>query len=626
MKKKIAILLPDFNSPLMGGSNFIYNFLRSKLAPFTLNILLNFLSFLEKKYSQNFYLIANNYVASVLQFRKYKGIVYNYEKGIFRSVEFYDYKDLHYLADCIDSKTLKSLKIPYLNASISKITEIRWLVPLTFNLATAKSIIEYARENDADLYVPLFHSISGYLNYFSENKVLVFNPFNIFGIFYDFFINFKFAKSILKIDPISKNRIYDSDSFYNFNISANDRNILVVLNFDRTAERFLLFAPSLRMMGFKIITIISDGIKLEKNIRDISDQCICIDNFYIRFNPFDHIKKIFISFKVIVKYLNIAIKSSNPIFKVSLPIICSYSLAEYHRITLISSMIYKLVSFYKPIIALNFEDWEINRLTTLMCNERNIPTLAYYCLSPNAYSGLVRRTQKWLATSGEILFNSFKNQFHKNNVRIIGDPLIVNQFCINRHKYAAFLPEKKILILILLTYPHAGFNLNALKNYLRRSIAIHRSIPNSELVFKLHPRQGRGDIDFWLKEFDFTPKYVFQNENLLDIARLCNIAIVPRTTAAYQIMLAKVPVISPIPKIFFEDLDFIGFDYLKSKGVVQIEQEELDSDIATSLIFNKEKRNLQIQKGLLHGEEHFGKLDTDPIFHLNEYIKYITGN
>ena len=102
---------------------------------------------------------------------------------------------------------------------------------------------------------------------------------------------------------------------------------------------------------------------------------------------------------------------------------------------------------------------------------------------------------------------------------------------------------------------------------------------------------------------------VVQEWDLLELCLAADLVCVPVTSAMWQAMLARTPVVCIQPRARLEQYDQLGIDYLKGKGIIHISPEEDPVPIFKKLLFDPSARQAQIERGLIHVTEHVGPLD-----------------
>jgi hypothetical protein len=275
----------------------------------------------------------------------------------------------------------------------------------------------------------------------------------------------------------------------------------------------------------------------------------------------------------------------------------------------------RAIDSYQPDMLVCFEDWELPRAATLVCRQRNIPTVIYAALSNNAYTGLVRRPQEWMATAGEVLYRGYHRQFKEGHIRVVGDTLVDRTLETSkeevRRKVCSDLGLNAERPVVLLLSVYSAANSVAMKDiellYKKTSQAV-KGISGAQLVVKTHPLQPTRDVKEWMRSWGCHGQVV-DNYNLLSLCRAADIVSVPVTTAVWQAMLAKTPVVTIQERESLEKFQDMEYGYLDNKGVVYISPDEDPVPMFEKLIFDPSFRRTQIQKGVEHVQEHVGLLD-----------------
>ncbi|MEI6437718.1 MAG: hypothetical protein WCO69_03085 [Candidatus Omnitrophota bacterium] len=268
----------------------------------------------------------------------------------------------------------------------------------------------------------------------------------------------------------------------------------------------------------------------------------------------------------------------------------------------------------RPDLVVCFEEWELPRAVSLLCRERQIPTVAYYAISNSNYPGLIRRSQDWLAASGEVLATAFKQQFPEGQHRIVGDTLVDKALESSvpdvRSKVCAELglaPDKPV-VLLLSTYVVGVVTFKDLEEMFKRTFQGVAGVKDAQLIIKAHPLQPIEDIKKWLKMWGCRG-VVVRDYNLLSLCLAADLVSVPVTTAAWQPMLARVPVVCLLRREVVEQFQDMRYDFLENKGVVHIALEADPAVVFNRLITDPVARQEQIERGVRHAEEHVGPAD-----------------
>jgi hypothetical protein len=310
------------------------------------------------------------------------------------------------------------------------------------------------------------------------------------------------------------------------------------------------------------------------------------------------------------------------------PFLRATCLEGIKRAVFVAEVANRVINHCRPNLVVTFEDWELMRAITLLSRQRGIPTLTYYNLSNNIYSGLIRRTQEWMAVSGKILYNAFLPQYPPDHIRIIGDTLADRILTASRNEVRAkicselSLSKHQPLVVLLSTYPTIPITLDDIRILFQRTFHAARQIRRIQVVIKAHPGQSLKSVRQWMAAWNCSGTLV-QDCDLLDLCLAADLVSAPITTAVWQAMLARTPVVSIQPRALLEQFENMGFDYLKGKGIVYIPPESDPVPIFEKLLFDTGSRQAQIERGLLHVSEHIGPADGHAAHRLAQFIAEI---
>jgi hypothetical protein len=270
----------------------------------------------------------------------------------------------------------------------------------------------------------------------------------------------------------------------------------------------------------------------------------------------------------------------------------------------------------QPDMVVCLEEWEIQRAITLLCRQKNIPTVAYNTLSGIAYDNVIRRSQDWMAVTGKVLYRGFEDQYKEKKERlcVIGDTLVDRAVLSSkeesRRKVCSDLglSLNKPLVLLLSTYATSPVTMKDIEILFKKTAQAVKCIPGAQLIIKTHPLQPAHDVRCWIKLWGCGAKVVDQY-SLFSLCQAADIVSAPITSAVWQAMLAKTPVVCIQHKELLEKYEGMGYDYLENKGIFHISPTEDALPIFEKLIFDPKTRESQIQRGLKHAEEHMGPVD-----------------
>ena len=303
-----------------------------------------------------------------------------------------------------------------------------------------------------------------------------------------------------------------------------------------------------------------------------------------------------------------------PIYPSAAPLVKAVCTDGAPRAAMITEIAARVIEKARPAVLVNFEDGDINRAFTYICRERKIPTLAYYTLSPDSCSGLIRRSQEWLAVCGSYLQRSFSPQFPPDRIRIVGDSLTDRVALLSKDEARRKLCSRlglnadRPIIVLFSTYPNSHMRLSDLRVLFERCFAGARQIPGAQVVVKGHPLQSLDSVEAWMRDWDCRAPLI-QDWDTLELSLAADLVCAPLTAAVWMAMMAGTPVVSIQPREILEQFEDLGYDFLKGKGVRYIDPSEDPTPVFTELLFDPAARQAQIARGTVHVSEHVGPLD-----------------
>ena len=286
------------------------------------------------------------------------------------------------------------------------------------------------------------------------------------------------------------------------------------------------------------------------------------------------------------------------------------------RAALFIELAERAVAAIQPDLVVSFEDAEVNRALSVVCEHRGIPTLAYYAISPVNVPGLVRRSQRWLAVSGRHLERSFRSGRHRwdERVRVVGDTLVDRVANESRERARTMvcqrlgLDEARPILVLLSTWAAFPMNLHDIQVVFQRTAEAARAIPGVQLVVKTHPLQPTSDVERWMRDWHCEGTVV-GDVDLFALSLAADIVSTTTTSAVWQSLTAGTPVICLQPRGNVERFESVGFEFLAGRGVVYIPQEDDAGSVVRALLFNRDMRDAQITRGRLHAADHAGPSD-----------------
>jgi len=317
-----------------------------------------------------------------------------------------------------------------------------------------------------------------------------------------------------------------------------------------------------------------------------------------------------------------------PIYKCAESLLEAACLEGNQYAALMAEIAARVVDRCRPSIVVNFEDQDLNRAITLLCQQHGIPTLAYYALSPGNYSGLVRRSQEWMAVSGRWLHENFSTQYPSDKIRIVGDTLADRMKTVSGESTRIAvcntlgLPPQKPLLVLMSTWVAAAITMNDIRILFERNFQAASQIQDLQVIVKVHPLQSLDSVKRWMASCGICGVLV-QDFDLLELCLAADLVSVPMTAAVWIPMLARTPVVCIQPRATIQRFEQLGYDYLKGKGIVYISPEEDPVPIFRKFLFDPSARQAQIERGLAHVEEHMGPLDGNSSQRLIDFMTEI---
>jgi hypothetical protein len=246
---------------------------------------------------------------------------------------------------------------------------------------------------------------------------------------------------------------------------------------------------------------------------------------------------------------------------------------------------------------------------------RGIKSLSYYTISPNARSDLVRRKANFLATGGTLLKELFSNQFPSSNIEVVGNSLYKRFSDDEKHKIKHNFCKKFNLsihypIILMLSKPQVTppWKRSDVEDHFEGTFLAISKIKNAQIIIKHHPLQDKSDIDYYLSKHGVKAT-VLSDYDLIELSIISDLVSVQPTSAAWYPMSVGTPVVSIQSRKLLTHYNYINYDYLKNRGVVCIEPGDDASEVFDDLLFDTDKRAVQVKKGYEHASEHFGVLD-----------------
>ncbi len=286
----------------------------------------------------------------------------------------------------------------------------------------------------------------------------------------------------------------------------------------------------------------------------------------------------------------------------------------------------RVLNMLDPDLIVHFEEWELNRALAMRSQIKNIPSIAYYTMSPMGYCGLLRRLPENLATSGSFLAKAFSvdGGYPKEKISIIGDPLADKFLKIKTNeakkeilnKYS--LDVQKPFVLLLTTFPDENIHFADLERFYRSCCHACKNL-GADLLIKVHPQQNPNEIKSMFIGLGLKNINLFHQEDLLLLATAADLSVVTATSATSQILMVGTPVVSIQPSSIQNILESV-YEYKSGAKIPVINLGEDPTPIFKSLLFDKDIRLKQIQNGYEYITKHVGPLDGNTSKRFSEYL------
>ncbi len=555
-----------------------------------------------------------------------------------------DFSSLHSFADALYSQS-KELGMEYglvhRDIPLLSTIELRWLLPLFFNnliyVNTIKGVIE--KESPDTVRTIGRGPVAGIVKAVAAKEGPLLDQRH--GLFTSLFGLTAYRRGIpdyrLLIRSFAK-RLPSKVEGGIFSEKKTRPRILFIGWIDRSVERLVAALPSLRQnLDADIYLLAEKRVSLTENLRRAGVKCSYSHEWI---NTREGVKLTRSvegaarrGWDQLKKHAPLRLGHSwygVPIFPYAEPILRNSCLEGGRFSAYYVEVAKRAVERCQPDMVVCFEDWELPRAVTLICRQRKIPTVAYYALSSNAYNNVVVRSQEWMAVSGDVFYNSFLGQYGKERICAVGDTLVDRAVISSkeeaRRKVCSDLglSFEKPIVLLISFFAASPFTIRDVEALFKNTGQAVNAIKGAQLIVKTHPLQATKDVKKWIKLWGCKGRVV-DNYNLFSLCSAADIVSVPITTAIWQAMLARTPVVSIQYKGLLERFEGQGFDYLENKGVVHISPDENAAPVFEKLIYDNDFRLAQIARGLKHVQEHVGPLDGNATLRLTDFFKTIMG-
>ncbi|NJL08993.1 MAG: hypothetical protein HC900_12695 [Methylacidiphilales bacterium] len=402
-------------------------------------------------------------------------------------------------------------------------------------------------------------------------------------------------------------------------LDPDRRRLLVIANYSRTLDRLLRELPRLAAAGWHVTILATRRADLAERVRDAGATVLYTDELTTQQEVAEAKVRGRRDGRTAWRAYRAAARAGLPqaaagvsVASAAAPHIKAAMMGGFDASHLSLIVMARLLDALEPHLVLNFEDWELNRAASFLGRQRRIPTLAYYCLSGVPKDILFRRSQDWFAASGANLANGYRDQFPDGHVRIVGDTLVgkfepatlAERRACAREAFG-FSPSERIVVQLSTWAPAS---LADMRNAFIRAHEATRMLGNARFVVKAHPAESLSQLHGWLNDWGCSAD-VLQDVSLPDLCTAADLVTTVTTSAVFVPMSLGTPVVCLQAAEVLKPFEFLGFDFLKGKGVVHIPPEEDPVPTFRSLIEDPCVRAEQVQRGLAHAEEHLGPQD-----------------
>ena len=625
----MIILAPDQLSPDIGGRNAFISGVRRLTGGPALSLIVARARHLIATHPGS-RVVANDAVAEAARGVIDPANVEGYERDLLLDVETSDYTPLHQFADALDDLSAQLDRsgqggFHHRGISLVKIHEIRWIWPIAYTCSFARLCLDWITSSKARRLTALGWTTKLPAAIYAARRVQVrIGPVaRAFASLSDQLEYRAHATFVGNIVPHWMEQASLDRSVPVMPYPTDKPAIVVVANFDRTLERLERLVPELQAADYTLHVVATRRLPSLDRLRAQGVDCTLAKDWLTPQDMRTITKEGTAKGKAWWQAVTRAAAAGRlaqtqgeiEIFDNARHVLRAHFLHGGPACMFAVEVAARVLDTYKPQLILNFEDWDLNRALSLMARQRNIPSLAYYCLSAPGHAALVRRTQDWMATSGENLRKAFVHQFAPGHIRVLGDPLVrpiehrVDAEARRALRQQLGLHPDKPLIVLMGSYPTVGLTLDDLKTVFQRTVRAAALIGNVQVIVKSHPAQTAEQVKQWCVAWDCGDIPVVKDVSLFDLCEAAELASVPVTSGVHQALMAGIPVVCLQSRQSILPFESMGFDYLTGKGVVHVPVELDAAPVVARLLFDAEARKQQIAQGFQHVEEHSGPAD-----------------
>ncbi|MBL7196743.1 MAG: hypothetical protein ISS47_01440 [Candidatus Omnitrophica bacterium] len=284
--------------------------------------------------------------------------------------------------------------------------------------------------------------------------------------------------------------------------------------------------------------------------------------------------------------------------------------------SLLAEIASRLVARCRPSLVVNFEDWGINRAVTLKCRQYGIPNLAYYNLSPNLYTGLVRRLPEWIAVSGKVLYDEHLINAKRDPERliIVGDTLSdkIKSFSHEEARIkvcqAFGLSKEKKIVVVLSARAQAFWPQANLENYYRKIFQAIRNLKDIQAIIKVHPQHSIRHTEIDLMKLKCRADAITQDYDLTELSLAADLVCFAFSTGGTYPMMVGTSAVTIQPRNMVKAFDELS-GFVSGGGAVLVMDDEDATSVFRKLLYDSTARQEQIERARKFVTRHCGSLD-----------------
>lgn len=284
--------------------------------------------------------------------------------------------------------------------------------------------------------------------------------------------------------------------------------------------------------------------------------------------------------------------------------------------SLLAEIISRVIAKCQPSLVVNFEEWEINRAVTLECKKYGIPSLAYYNLSPNNYTGLVRRLPEWMAVSGKVLYDDYLVNAKRDPAKliIVGDTLndkikfsSKKKVRIKVCRIFGLSKEKKIIVVFAM-HARIPWTTTDVENYYKKVFGAIKNLKDVQVIVKVHPQRSIEQVESLLRVLQCKADAITKNYDLLELSLAADLVCFASSTGGTFPMMVGTPAVTIQPRSMVEIIDEL-FGFVSGGGAVLVTEEEDATAVFRKLLYDPIARQEQIERARNFVTKHSGPLD-----------------